>query len=215
VGSELNWIPSYVNESGVIDSYPAREYFAYVGFMPAPGPTWRPSDFDFDRDYKRLGAAESLFGAADNPDLRKFKSLGAKMMMCQGAQDESDIPTDAIDYYETTEGVIGGRDRTQDFFRLFVIPGMNHCTRGPGAFAVDYLSYLVSWVEQDRAPDKIVGAHVDVEDGDFLESPLPPGTAVQFTRPVFPYPLRATYSGRGSTKDESSFQPEGPNQTSR
>jgi feruloyl esterase len=210
-GSELNWMSDegccgYV-ESGVLAPW-AGDYFAYVGFIPAPGPNWTPADFDFDRDYKRLRMAESLFGAADNPDLRKFKAAGGKLILYQGLQDHSDIPTDAIDYYETTERVMGGRAATQDFFRLFLVPGMNHCTGGAGAFAIDYLSYLEAWVVQGQAPDVMIGAHVQGTNWSQsmnLKFPLGLATPVTFTRPVYPYPLRAKYKGTGDPNKAENF----------
>jgi Tannase and feruloyl esterase len=224
-GSEMNWMNdsareevvgeehccAYVDDSGAISRYP-QMYFAYIGFMPAPGPSWKSTDFDFDRDYKRLRLVESLFGAADNPDLRKFKAAGGKLIMYQGGQDHSDIPTDAIDYYDTVERLMGGRSKTQDFFRLFVIPGMNHCTTGPGAFAIDYDSSLEAWVERRQAPDKMIGAHVngtDLAESFTLTFPLDPKLSVSFTRPVFPYPLRAKYKGSGDTNDAETFVPIG------
>ena len=38
------------------------------------------------------------------------------MILYQGGQDESDIPTDSVDYYETVEKLMGGRAATQNFF---------------------------------------------------------------------------------------------------
>ena len=213
-GSELNWINdewccAYVNGAGVVAQW-SGDYFSYVGFMPAPGPTWKSADFDFDRDYKRLRMAESLFGAADDPDLRKFKGAGGKMILYQGGQDESDIPSDSIDYYETVEKLMGSRAATQDFFRLFVVPGMNHCTGGAGAFAIDYLTYLEAWVEKGKAPDVMIGAHVaDISyvDAHFLTFPLDPNTHVTFTRPVYPYPTLAKYKGSGDSNNAANFKP--------
>jgi len=214
-GSELNWMSptddaddAYVNASGAISTL-AHKFFSLVGFMPAPGPNWKIADFDFDRDYRRLRLAESLFGAADNPDLRKFKATGGKLLLYQGAQDQSDIPADAIDYYETAEKTMGGRAATQDFFRFFVIPGMNHCGGGDGAFAVDYLSYLEAWIEKGQAPDRLLSAHIrldDPMDAYVPRFPLDP-SRVAFTRPVYPYPLRAKYLGRGDPKDAANFGP--------
>jgi hypothetical protein len=211
-GSELNWIsesdaPSaaYVNHSGMPEPW-AKEYFAYIGFIPAPGSSWRPDEFDFDRDYKRLRMAESLFGSADNPDLRKFKAAGGKLILYQGLQDQSDIPSDSIDYYETTERTLGDHSATQAFFRLFLIPGMNHCTGGAGAFAIDYLSYLEAWVEKRQAPEKMIGAHVVSNDySDWVKFPLAP-SMLSFTRPIYPYPIRAKY-WKGDPNSAASFGP--------
>jgi hypothetical protein len=184
-----------------------REYFSYAGFMPSPGSSWKLADFDFDRDYKRLRMAESLMGAADNPDLRKFKTAGGKLIIYQGWQDESDIPADAIDYYETAEKTMGGRASTQEFFRLFVVPGMDHCSSGPGPFAIDYLTYLEDWVEHGHAPASLLGAHIDgISRGEAFSLTFPlANKAVSFTRPVYPYPLRAAYSGSGDPNDAANF----------
>jgi hypothetical protein len=201
-GSELNWLTDELSSAYLIGGSPSpwpKEYFSYIGFMPAPGPGWKLDDFDFDRDYKRLRMAESLFGAADNPDLRRFKAAGGKMIMYQGAADESDIPADAIDYYETAEKTMGGRPQTQDFFRFFLVPGMNHCDGGAGAYAIDYLNYLEAWVEKGQAPDVMIGSHPASD----ASSPTTKG----FTRPVYPYPVRAKYRGTGDPSKAESFVP--------
>jgi hypothetical protein len=220
LGSELNWIDGeaapYVYSDGS-ETWP-EEYFAYIGFTPAPGAGWKYTDFDFDRDYKRLATTEALFGAADNPDLRKFKAAGGKLILYQGWNDQSDIPTDSIDYYETTEKTMGGREPTVEFFRMFLVPGMDHCSGGPGPFAIDYLTYLEAWVEQGRAPDKLIGAHlkgINWSAAFKLKFPLDPATPVSFTRPIYPYPLIATYGAKGNPDDAASFIPIAPARLTR
>lgn len=113
-----------------------------------------------------------------------------------------------IDYYETVEKTMGGRASTQDFFRLFVIPGMNHCYGGDGAWAIDYLSYLEAWVEQGKAPDMMISAHPDGlkrDEGYVLKLPLDASIPIGFTRPVYPYPLHAKYKGRGDPNKAENF----------
>ncbi|MBI4165018.1 MAG: tannase/feruloyl esterase family alpha/beta hydrolase, partial [Acidobacteria bacterium] len=136
----------------------SRDFFQYMGFMAAPGPSWKPSDFDFDRDYKRLALAQALLEDA-NPDLHKFKAAGGKLILAH-AWTDSLPPLNTIDYYETAERTMGGREATQDFFRLFMVPGMDHCSGGAGAYAIDYLSSLENWTEKGQAPDVMIGAHV-------------------------------------------------------
>ncbi len=65
-----------------------------------------------------------------------------------------------IRYYENVERVMGGREQTQDFVRLFSLPGVEHCASGPGADRVDYLTYLENWVEQGKAPNRLIAAHL-------------------------------------------------------
>ncbi|MBI4164982.1 MAG: tannase/feruloyl esterase family alpha/beta hydrolase, partial [Acidobacteria bacterium] len=187
----------------------SRDFCQYMGFTPAPGPSWKPTDFDFDRDYKRLALAQALLEDA-NPDLRKFKAAGGKLILAHGWTDGLS-PLNTIDYYEMAEKTMGGREATQDFFRLFMVPGMGHCSGGAGAYAIDYLSSLENWTEKGQAPDVMIGAHVkeEVYTGWNFKLPAEPAD-VTFTRPVYPYPLRAKYKGTGDPNDAGSFKPVGP-----
>jgi hypothetical protein len=209
IGSELTWIYWFLGEDGAEPSYTMEnvsDMFRYRAFVPDPGPTWNAADFDFDRDYKRLGMMESLYYGT-NPDLRKYKAAGGKLIVYQGWEDPLAVPKETIDYYETVEKTMGGQSATQEFARLFMVPGMDHCTGGRGAFAIDYLTYLENWVEKGHAPDVMVGAHVaglKGREATRLKMPLPANTAIDFTRPVYPYPVAAKYSGSGDvTKAES------------
>jgi Tannase and feruloyl esterase len=184
----------------------AAEFFRYMGFTPDPGPQWRAADFDFDRDYKRLGMMEMIY-ASDNPDLRVYKARGGKLIVTQDWQDSgSPLPLRTIDYYETVERTMGGRKSTQEFFRLFMVPGADHCGGGDGAWAIDNLSYLDAWVEGGHPPDMILGAHPKSAGAKF---PLL-HTEMQFYRPIYPYPLRTRYLGHGDPNDAASFIPMKP-----
>lgn len=211
-GSELSWTDWFSPNAGVSDE------FRYSAFDPDPGPRWNPQDFDFDRDYKRMGVAEGLYSAT-NPDLRRFKAAGGKLLAYAGWNDAGGMSLPAVDYYEMVERAMGGRVSTQSFFRLFVIPGMNHGPTVPdGVFVVDWLSYLEAWVEKDRAPDELIVSHINldgfdlrnVEDLNRLERlqrlPTDPAT-IEFSRPVYPYPIQARYTGHGDPKVAASFRP--------
>ena len=103
---------------------------------------------------------------------------------------------------------MGGRPATEGFFRLFMVPGMGHCTGEDGPFAVDYLTYMERWVEEGKAPDVMIGAHVDgltrLEDFE-LKFPLDKSIPVSYTRPLYPYPLRYMYKGSGNPNDAKNF----------
>src|ERR1700722_9430751 len=204
-GSELNWVSDFLSYWST--SHYTADVFRYEGFWPAPGPSWNISDFDMNRDYKRIGMYGTLANA-NNPDLRKFAAVGAKLLVYFGWQDPS--PPEATDYYETVEKTMGGRAATQNFFRLFMIPGMDHCSGGAGAFAIDYLSYMEAWVEKGQAPDKLIGAHINDltwSDAFGLPFPLDAKTPIAFTRPFYPYPTRAVYKGHGDPNDAANFVP--------
>ena len=73
------------------------------------------------------------------------------------------------------------------------MPGVKHCGRGAGPDQVDWLATIVQWVEQGKAPHRLVASKHD-EDGN-----------VTMTRPIYPYPLRAIYKGSGSTNEAENF----------
>ncbi|HTX05748.1 MAG TPA: tannase/feruloyl esterase family alpha/beta hydrolase [Steroidobacteraceae bacterium] len=193
-GSELQWIGPYFSADGgrgFLYSYNEGK-FRYAAFAPDPEPGWEPTDIDFRTAYRRLGMTESLYSAA-NPDLRQFKRNGGKLLMYQGWNDPFEPPAATTEYYETVERLMGGRAATQSFYRLFMVPGMGHCSGGEGAWAIDYLSYLERWVERGHAPRRLVGWHLDARG------------AKSFSRPVYPYPLRAKYKGSGDPNSAGSF----------
>lgn len=181
-------------------------YWRYMGFDPDPGPSWQPRDFDFDNDYKRSAIKDAILVASDNPDLRKLQKTGHKLMIIQGWEDSGlPGPLNTIDYYEMVERVIGGRAATQEFARLFMIPGRSHCRGGDGAAAVDMLGTIEAWVEQKKAPDMIIGAHMPGENvADFIRLPADL-SAAKFTRPHYPYPKYAKYKGSGDPNDYRNF----------
>jgi feruloyl esterase len=218
-GSERSWLEWFGSRTQPAPLFTyVGDLFRYYLLRPNPGPTWQPDDFDFDRDYKRVGDAAVIEPL--NPDLRRFKAAGGKLIAYSGWNDNVEGVLNTTDYYETAQAVAGGRKATQEFFRLFMIPGMNHCSGGDGAFAIDYLSYLENWVEEGVAPDKVIGAHLQLDSlfaaagvGDSpamrtllrrLAFPLDP-TTVEFSRPIFPYPVESHYSGNGNPAKAENF----------
>ena len=180
-------------------------------------------EFDFDTDVQRMQMTFAISNT-DDPDIRKFKRAGGKMLMYHGNHDMIPLENGTL-YYEVVERVVGSREATQDFFRLFNVPGMNHCRTGPGAAVIDYLSYLEDWVEQSIPPDKMIGGHIaDYQEiyGRYPDSTLAEQRLFEdpdlwdakmvFTRPVYPYPLVARYSGRGDINDAKNFVPFDPTQ---
>jgi tannase/feruloyl esterase len=101
-----------------------------------------------------------------------------------------------MNYYEDVTRVFGAR-QTDQFVRLFMAPGMQHCRGGPsppaGPDAFDELGALEQWVEQGRAPEKIIASHST-------------NGVVDRTRPLCPYPQVARYKGSGSTDEAANFE---------
>ena len=74
--------------------------------------------------------------------------------MDHGGSDTSFSVKDTTDYYDALDATNGGS--AAKFVRLFVVPGMNHCTGGPATDQFDTLTPLIDWVEKGVAPDSIV-----------------------------------------------------------
>ena len=172
-------------------NYMVHEQFMKYMAHPTVQPDANPLTFDFDSGPAALGRARALYNA-DSYDLRAFKARGGKMLMWHGLSDAAILATSSIGYYEGVERLMGGRSQTQDFFRLFLIPGVHHCAGGPGFAQFDALTLLENWVEKGEPPDVMIASRM--VDG-----------ALERSRPIYPYPLRARYAGQGDPNEASSF----------
>src|SRR4029450_2738912 len=150
-----------------------------------------PLTYDFDKGSQSLDRARALYNATSF-DLQAFKKRGGKMLMWHGLSDAAIIATSSIGYYEGVEKLMGGRAPTQDFFRLFLVPGVHHCGGGPGFTQFDALTLLENWVEKGQAPDAMIASQLV-------------NGVVERSRPIYPYPLLARYAGTGDPKQATSF----------
>jgi hypothetical protein len=96
-----------------------------------------------------------------------------------------------VNYYERVRRTMG-EDRTSNFYRFFMVPGMFHCRGGFGPDRFDAMTPLINWVESGKAPESIAARQMA-------------GTEVQRTRPLCPYPQVAKYSGAGNLDEAASF----------
>lgn len=163
-------------------------FFKYFVFND-PGWDWRTFDFDGDVAYAdgRMG-----FISAIARDLSAFKSRGGKLLMHAGWVDPILPAEDVVEYYEEVTRTMGGPAKTLPFFRLFMAPGMAHCSGGPGPSTFDALPALEQWVEKGVAPQRIIAQRVSSD-------------VVERTRPLCPYPQVARWKGSGSTDIASNF----------
>lgn len=137
-------------------------------------------------------SAMSFMTPPNATTLSTFKSRG-KMIVYHGQADPVFSVQDTIDWYDQL--------RTNDsaaaqFARLFVVPGMNHCSGGPTTDRFDAFGALVQWVEQGQAPESITAS---VSPGN---AEKPAGWSDQRSRPLCAYPKRAVLKA-GATDLES------------
>ena len=124
------------------------------------GPKWDWKTFDFDKD---VAYADNKVGGAINqinPDLSGFKKHGGKLLQYHGWNDPAISPLNSINYFESVQEKMGD---TASFYRLFMIPGMEHCMGGPGTSEFDHMQVIVKWVEDGVAPERIVAQARDAD----------------------------------------------------
>jgi len=155
-------------------------------------PKWNWWTFDFDRDLAYAMAKISPLVDHVNPDISAFKARGGKLLVYNGWADPVVNALDTIAYYDKVRAAQGGQAATDEFFRLFLVPGMGHCGGGNGTSTFDALAALDDWVDKGLPPERIEASRVA-------------GGAVDRTRPLCPYPRVARYDGSGSIDHASSF----------
>ena len=161
-------------------------------------PDWDFTTFDYDADLSyaldKVGDAVD----ADDPDLRGLRDSGAKLLVYHGWSDADISPLASIEYFEQAvdviaeDGAASPLAATQDFFRLFMVPGLGHCRGGPGTDLFNALAAVEAWVEKGEAPERIVASKMAGDD-------------VVMTRALCPYPQAAVWDGVGDTNDAASF----------
>jgi feruloyl esterase len=125
---------------------------------------------------------------ATNPDLSAFEDRGGKLIIYHGWSDPAVTPLETVRYYQAVSQQQGALDRSGQFARLFMAPGMQHCIgTGPGPNIFDPLTPLIDWVEKNVEPKRIVAAHFQDND--------PSTGVVTRTMPLCPYPEKAHFKG--------------------
>ena len=191
---EGGWIPWIVGNRDFYkqNGFPNLQYgfgtemFKYLIYRDS---TWDYSTYDFKNFFSDTRYA-SAFLDAGNTDYSKFKDHDSKLILYHGWSDPALSALSSIEYYESVEKA---DPSVRDYFRLFLLPGVLHCGGGPGPDQVDWVKIIRGWVENGEAPERVVVSKM--KDG-----------KVAMTRPVFPYPRKAVYDGKGDPDSEKSFQ---------
>ncbi|EEA02705.1 Feruloyl esterase [Burkholderia sp. H160] len=133
-----------------------------------------------------LAANHPLYDAT-NPDLSAFKKAGGKLILWHGWADQHISPLFTIQYYEAMQNTMG-TSSVSDFARLYLVPGVAHCGGGEGYANIDLVSQITAWAEQGTAPNAVTTYLLDSSSN------------VTATRPVYPYPAVAAFTGTGDWK---------------
>jgi feruloyl esterase len=190
---------------------PAFDGLFYWVFGPSfgyPAGAVNFANFDFHHAVDTVDDQLAAVLNANSTDLGEFREHGGKLLMYHGWADPLIPSQSSINYFNALVGNdshgfqqasfgVGNPalQRTQSYARLFMAPGLYHCSGGPGPNAFDALTPLVTWVETGTAPETIIATKFVAD--------IPP--AVQMTRPLCVYPKVAKYNGSGSTSMAVNF----------
>jgi len=168
-----------------------------LGNAPGPGlinwaSNYTGPKFDFDHDMATVDEQLASWVNDVNPDLSAFRKHGGKLVMYSGWADPLVPSQDVVNFYEKVEQKMGGPEKTREFARLFMVPGMGHCAGGVGPNRFDALAALEPWVEKGTAPDTMIASKIA-------------NNVTERTRPLCPYPQVARWKGVGSTDEAASY----------
>jgi feruloyl esterase len=146
-----------------------------------------------DKMLAMMNATYADGNVRDPAKLQPFLAQGRKIILYHGASDPSIPASQSVAFYRELMSQQGGLARTQANVRLFLVPGMHHCSGGPAPDQFDTLSALEAWVEHGKAPDAI-------------QASTKPDSKVQHRLPLCPYPQQARYRGQGEIDEPSNWR---------
>ncbi|KAI1340416.1 tannase and feruloyl esterase [Xylariaceae sp. FL0016] len=196
---------------------PSVDWFKFVVLQ---NPAWDPASYSVN---------DALLAAQTDPaeirtwpsSLAPFKEKGGKILSFHGQQDQQITSLNSARFYRHLASGMGYdadhpdelSQQMDEFYRLFRVPGMNHCSGGPGAWAIgqggseaaytipfdgthNVLAAMVDWVENGVPPDTILGTK-------FVNDT--PSAGVAYRHRHCKYPYRSTFDGVGNPLNESSW----------
>ena len=184
-GSEIGW----TTMAGAQPFGPGVDLFKYIVFND---PNWDFKTLNWDSDLDKTLKASASMDALD-PNLKPYFDRGGKIISYHGWSDPQISFGSTVDYYETVLSKMGGASKVQENYRLFMVPGMNHCGGGTATDQFDMLTALETWVEKKQAPASIPAERRATN------------TLTARTRPLCPYPQVASYKGSGSVDEAANF----------
>jgi feruloyl esterase len=205
-------------------SHSGEASFSFLMNQPEPqfGPTFYGYAVVNDSQWDWRTISPDTVALADNINpgganaynasaMMAFHDRGGKVIQYHGYSDPLIPVYNAEAWYDKLVAIFseaGRGGKVADFYRLFAVPGMGHCSGGAGAWAVDgagqgsitspsndaghsMLWSLVDWVEgKASAPDSVIGTkYVDDK--------------IAFQRPVCRWPSVAEYVGGNTSMADS------------
>ena len=174
----------------------------YFATMVFDKPDWSFRGQNLSRRSGPSAGEDRARGRRGGPGFERFPRRGRQAPSIPRLERLRDPAPTSIDYYEEVAAKLGGIEKIQSFYRLFMAPGMQHCGLGLGPNAVggvyglpppsrdpahDVVAALAHWVEDGAPPEQIIAT---------LYHDNNPTKEIAAQRPWCPYPATARFSGQ-------------------
>ncbi|PYH42241.1 tannase and feruloyl esterase [Aspergillus saccharolyticus JOP 1030-1] len=220
LGSESSWLDGNIGlgEDSTID----QQYWYPRDLMGLSDFVWQDLDFSTVQLADQLNPGNAT---ADKFDISAFYNRGGKFLHYHGLSDAYVSPDASIYYYDQASSALKPQGvEMDDFYRMFLIPGMEHCYSTPGimnapwyiagadqaamintgTYSVpgyrdakhDIILAMMAWVENGTAPDSIIATKWKNDTT---------ATEVLRQRPVCHYPYQAQYNGTGDPDEPTNW----------
>jgi pimeloyl-ACP methyl ester carboxylesterase len=180
------WLVGLPNAAG-----PGRPSLAYgfsydfLRYFVKQDANWNYKDFNLAAYHNETKALQATLSPTD-PDLSAFRSKGGKLLIYHGWSDSALSPLMSIRYYNEVmaKDATAGND-----VKMFMLPGVLHCTGGAGPDRIDYLDAIDKWANGGAAPEELTASF-----------------AAGGARKVCAWPKKAVYKGTGDGKSPDQFE---------
>jgi Tannase and feruloyl esterase len=219
-GAEVGSVPGFSWDGWIFGAAPgtstqARFATNFMRGFVGKNDDWQLTSFDFDRDVQPIVEKFGPILDATDPDLSRFAKRGGKLILFHGWADAAIPPQNSIDYFESVRERMGEK-RRDEFARLYMVPGLQHCVAGPGLSifgglgaavqpanpAGDLSAALEQWVEKGIAPQSIRA----VKPQNLIAAVFDPKQGgVERSGVLCAYPRQAKWNGTGDAADAASY----------
>ncbi|ACU75960.1 Tannase [Catenulispora acidiphila DSM 44928] len=202
VGADFSYLAASSTTDGVTTGSPFIVPAQWVANFVEKDPSFSSANLtyaQFDQIFQKARSQYDSVIGTSNPNLTAFRNNGGKLITWQGDSDQL-IPTaGTVDYRQRVDALMGGTKKVDDFYRVFLAPGVAHC--GLQGVGVDDMTALTTWVEHGKAPAVL---HATLPTATTSST----GTTTTGTvdRDVCRYPMVSHYSGHGDVTNPASFR---------